>query len=91
VKKTKKNERRERLLAVGVIILLLGGIAIYNGLDAAFTWDTFATRILKIIGGSFLMVIGAWCSAWGVSDEAGKNASRFLQSVWGRLLEALRS
>ena len=84
-----KNERRGTLLSVGVIVLLLGVLAIYDGITKALTWNTVGTKILEVVGGSFIAVIGTWCCAWGVSDEAGENASKFLKSVWNRFLEAL--
>jgi len=84
-----KNERRGTLLTIGIIVLLLGTLAIYDLITKPLAWDNIGTKVLELFGGGFLVIIGAWCSAWGVSDEAGESASKFLKAVWNRFLEAL--
>ena len=85
----KKDERRALFLAVGVIVLLVGVNTISSGIARPLGWDTVTTKILEIVAGSFISIIGAWCCAWGVSDKAGESASKFLKAVWYRFLEAL--
>lgn len=84
-----KSERRENLLAVGIIAFLLGVLAIHSGITQPVSLDTVGTKLLEIIGGSFVAVLGLYACAWGVSDEAGKDASRFLKAVFDRFLRAL--
>lgn len=84
-----KSKRREDLLAVGTIVLLLGVLALFDGITRPLTLDSIATKVTEIIGGGFITIIGAYICCWGISDEAGRNASEFLKSIWNRFLEAL--
>ena len=84
-----KNERRETFLAIGFVVLFLGSITIYNVATKPWTLEVVASNVGQTILGGFLVIIGAWCCAWGVSDEAGKDASEFLRYIWNRFLKAL--
>jgi len=88
-KRRRDTRTREDLLAIGSIVLLLGAIAIYDGITRPLTLDTFGLKITEFVGGGFLTIIGAYLCAWGVSDKAGKDASKFLKAIWDRFLRAL--
>jgi len=85
----RKSERQETVLSIGVIVLLLGVLAIYDGITKPVTLDSIAMKATELVGGGFITIIGAYICCWGVSDEAGKNASKFLASIWKSFLKAL--
>ena len=84
-----KSQRRETLLGIGIIVLLLGVIMLYDSVTRPLMLETVALKVLEFIGGSFVSIIGLYACAWGVSDKAGENASEFLRAVWDRFLRAL--
>jgi len=54
------------------------------------TAENIGTKTLEFLGATFLIVIGAYLLAWGYSDEASKDASRFLKSIFNRLLKGMK-
>jgi arginine exporter protein ArgO len=88
----RKTERQELLMTIGIIFLLVGMFLIYDSVTRVLVLiaENVATRVFEFIGGAFLIIIGAWLCAWGYSDEAGKDASKFLKAIFDRLLKGLR-
>jgi hypothetical protein len=84
-----KIQRREILLGIGTIVLLLGVTMLYDSFTRPLILQTVALKVIEFIGGGLVSIIGLYVFAWGVSDKAGENASEFLRDVWDRFLRAL--
>lgn len=84
----RKTERQAAALALGTFVLLVGITQVCIATNAQLTLQNIATRVAQLICGGFLIVVGAYIFAWGVSDEAGETASDFLRSIWDRFLKA---
>ena len=82
------NRSAALFLAVG-IILLFGLNAVIASLIQPLVWDNILVKIVELIGGSFLVLFAFWVFAWGVSDETGENATKFLKDIWNKLFKHL--
>lgn len=84
----RKSKRQEIALVLGASILLSGVICIYVAISGRWTLENVVTKIAQLVCGSFIMVIGTYIFAWGLSDEAGEAAGNFLRYIWDKFLKA---
>lgn len=79
-------------MGVGIAVLFVGLFLIYDAVTRplVMTVENIGTKTLEFLGATFLIVVGAYLLAWGYSDEAGKDSSRFLKSIFNRLLKGMK-
>ena len=85
----RKTERQAVALLVGVIIILIGVFMIQNALVKQWTLETATTKLLTLIGGGFITLIGTVIFLSGISEDAAESVTDFLRDLWDRFLEAL--
>jgi len=85
----RKGKRQEVALALGALLLLIAVFIICVTINGQWTPDIVATKVIQVVCGSFVLVIGVHIFAWGVSDKAGTATDKFLRYIWDRFLKAL--
>lgn len=68
--------------------MVIGVILVYTATNGQWTFENAAARVVQTISGVFMIAVGAYLFAWGVSDRAGEAAGNFLAYIFDRFLKA---
>lgn len=84
-----KSERQSIALLVGGIMTLVGVLTMVSASDSPWIIEETLPKIMKMIGGGFIALVGAVIFLSGISEDALESVSDLLGYLWDRFLKAL--